>query len=128
VDAIADEFNYILEPITGENQRQALYQDILDHLRDSQPCQIGLKREDFTGALAGVLVAVIAVLPSLVPFVLLRDNYALAIRVSNVVSFIVLFASGYYWGKYTDAHPWKTGLVLVGIGVLLVAIAIPLGG
>jgi hypothetical protein len=35
--AVADEFDYMLEPITGEEQRRLLYADILDHLRDSPP-------------------------------------------------------------------------------------------
>ncbi len=126
--AVADEFDYILEPITGESQRAYLYQDVLDHLRDSRPQPIKLKRDDFIGAAACVLVAVISVLPSLVPFALLYNDPALAIRVSNVVSFGVLFYSGYEWGKYTGTHRIKTGLVLVAVGVLLVAIAIPFGG
>ena len=51
-----------------------------------------------------------------------------AIRVSNVISFAMLFYAGYQWGKYTGTHRVKTGLVLVGVGMLLVLIAIPLGG
>jgi hypothetical protein len=58
----------------------------------------------------------------------LRNDYALAIRASNIVSFGVLFYAGYEWGKYTGTNPWKIGLVLVLVGVLLVAIAIPFGG
>ena len=53
---------------------------------------------------------------------------ALAIRLSNVVSFIVLFAAGYEWGRYTGMSPWRTGLLVMGVGALLVAVAIPLGG
>jgi hypothetical protein len=128
VEAIADELDYILEPITGDAQRQVLYEEVLKHLREAEPREIGLKRGDFTGALACVFVAVYSVLPSLVPLVLLRDNYPLAIRLSNVISFIVLFITGYQWGKYTGANPWKTGLILLGVGALLVAVAIILGG
>jgi VIT1/CCC1 family predicted Fe2+/Mn2+ transporter len=126
--AVADELDFILEPITGEAQRARLYRDVLDHLRDSEAQPVRLKREDFVGALACVLVAIIAVLPSLAPFALFRGDYALAIRVSNVISFAVLFYAGYEWGKYTGTNPWKIGLVLVLIGVLLVVIAIPFGG
>ena len=75
-----------------------------------------------------MLVAILAVLPSLTPFILFRNDHNLAIRVSNVISFAVLFYSGYEWGKYTGAYPLKTGLLLVAVGVLLVAIAIPFGG
>lgn len=56
------------------------------------------------------------------------NDHALAIRASNIVSFAVLFYSGYEWGKYTGTNPLRTGLVLVAVGVLLVAIAIPFGG
>lgn len=128
VEAIAEEFDYILEPITGESQREALYQDILDHLYESEPRPARLKREDFTGALACLVVAIVSVLPSLLPFIFLRHNYALAIRASNVISFIVLFYTGYEWGRYTGSNPLRTGLLLVGVGMLLVAVAIPLGG
>jgi hypothetical protein len=128
VEAIADELDFILEPITTEAQRQSLYREILDHLHDSQPQPVRLTRADLTGGAASVLVAVLAVLPSLVPFVLLRNDYALAIRVSNVISFAVLFYAGYGWGKYTGTNPLKSGLLLVLVGVLLAAIAIPFGG
>ena len=128
IAAIADEFDFILEPITGEGQRRMLYQDILDHLHDSRPRSIGLKREDLTGGLASVLVAVLAVIPSFLPLFIFRHDYALAIRLSNVVSFMVLFAAGYEWGRYTGMSSWKTGLLVTAVGALLVAVAIPLGG
>ena len=126
--AIADEFDFMLEPIAGEGQRRELYADILDHLRDSQPQSVGLKREDLTGGLASVLVAVMAVTPSFLPLLIFRHDYALAVRLSNVVSFIVLFVAGYEWGRFTGMNRWKTGLLLVAVGLLLVAVAIPLGG
>lgn len=128
IAAVADELEFILEPITGESQRQALYAEIVEQLRDNRPQPIRLKREDLTGGAASALVAVLVILPSLAPFVLLRSDYALAIRLSNIISFAVLFYAGYGWGKYTEVNPWKTGLMLVGVGVLLAAIAIPFGG
>ncbi len=35
---------------------------------------------------------------------------------------------GYGWGKYIGAAPWKLGLALPMIGVVMMAVAIPLGG
>ena len=127
-EAVADELDFILEPITSEDQRAALYRDILAHLHDSEPQPIRLKREDFIGALGCVFVAIISVLPALLPFLIVRNDPSLAIRLSNIISFAVLFYAGYQWGKYTEINPWKTGLVLVGVGGLLAAIAIPFGG
>jgi VIT1/CCC1 family predicted Fe2+/Mn2+ transporter len=128
IDLIAGEFDFNLEPITGEQQRQALYVDMLEHLRDSKPRPVGFQSEDLLGALTSVVVAVLAIVPSLVPLVLLRDQGILAVRISNGVSFFVLFTAGYLWGRYTGANPWKTGLLLLGAGVIMMAIAIPLGG
>lgn len=128
VSLIANEFDFDLEPITSEEQRRSLYKDMLAHLHDSKPQPVGIQSGDIVGAITAVVVAVLAILPSLLPLILLRDQGALAIRISNVVSFIVLFIASYLWGRYSRANPWKTGLLLLGTGVIMVAIAIPLGG
>jgi VIT1/CCC1 family predicted Fe2+/Mn2+ transporter len=128
VAAIADELDFILEPITTDVQGDALYQDILVHLRQSEPQAIGLQREDVVGATAAVLLSVVAVLPSLLPLLLLPDNTALAIRVSNVISVLVVFATGFSWGIHTDNNPWKIGLLLSFICLSMVLVAMVLGG
>ncbi|MBK8048063.1 MAG: hypothetical protein IPK16_13615 [Anaerolineales bacterium] len=128
VQAIADELDFVLEPITRAEKRRLLYLDVLDHLQDSRPKPVKVTRDDILGGLGSVLVAVLAVLPSLAPLLLLRDHYWLALRVSNLVSFAVLFYTGYQWGKYAGSTPWKVGLVMFGLGGILALIAIPLGG
>ncbi len=37
-------------------------------------------------------------------------------------------AEATYWGKYTGASAWKTGLLLLAVAALMVAVAILLGG
>ncbi|MCA9981344.1 MAG: hypothetical protein KDD89_10935, partial [Anaerolineales bacterium] len=112
VDIIAGELDHILEPITSEPQRHTLYQDIIAHLRDGQPQKIRLQKADLAGGLGSVLVAMLAIIPSLIPLLIFQDDYMLAIRISNVVSFIVLFWAGYSWGKHIGVSPWRTGLLL----------------
>lgn len=128
VAIIGDELDYILEPITREAERQLLYQEVFAYLREGEARPVGLRRDDLTGAAGSALVAVTAVIPSLVPLYLFSDDLTLAIRMSNVISFIVLFALGHSWGRHTGANPLKTGLSLAAIGLLMVLIAIPLGG
>lgn len=125
---IGDEFDYLLEPITGEQQRQVLYADVFEHLRNSEPRPVGFQRDDLIEALGSTLVAIVAAVPSLLPLWLLRDYPPLALRISNVISFVILFILGYRWGNYTGSNPWKTGVLLFIAGVILMAIAIPLGG
>lgn len=128
VEVVAADLDYFLEPITDDVERQALYRSIIAHLQNSQPRPIGLKGEDVSGLLGHVLVAIIAVIPSLAPFLLLRHNYHLAISISTIVSLVVLFLAGFRWGKYTGASPWKTGLLLASVAIALVLIAALLGG
>jgi hypothetical protein len=128
VEVIADEFDFVLEPIASETKRHLLYADVLEHLRESQPQPVGFQREDFVESLVTAVVAIIAAAPALLPLWLLRDDPLAALRAANIVSFIVLFILGYRWGVYTGANRWKTGLLLTGFGVILMAIAIPLGG
>ncbi len=70
IEAIAEELDYILEPIAQLEKRRLLYADVLEHLRDSHPQPVTFTRDDVAGAFACVLVAIIAVLPSLIPLVL----------------------------------------------------------
>ena len=125
---VADELDFILEPITSDEQRKALYHDMLAYLRQAEPKTVGFQRADAVGALAVVLLYVVAVLPSLLPLVLVRDDFALAIRISNVVSLLVVFATGYTWGTHTDTNPWKTGLLLASVCLAMVVVAMLLGG
>ena len=127
VDAIADEFDFILEPITSDDQRSALYHDIFAHLRKAEPQEVGLQRGDVVGAITFILVSALVVIPSLLPLLLLPNNTAMAIRISNVVSIIVIFGTGYSWGKYSDVNPWKTGLILASVCLSMVLVAIFIG-
>ena len=128
VTAIADELDFILEPITSDGQRHALYHDIRAYLSQAEPQAIGIHREDVVGAVATVLLSIVAVLPSLLPLLLLPDDVALAIRISNAVSFMVIFAAGYSWGLHTDTNPWKVGLLLSSVCLAMVLVAMLLGG
>jgi VIT1/CCC1 family predicted Fe2+/Mn2+ transporter len=128
IEAIAAEFDFSLEPITTEGKRRELYADVLEHLREGRLQRTGLKREDLAGGLGTLLVAIVAVIPSLVPFVLIPFDANLALRASNIVSFVVLFVCGWRWGRRTQSNPWATGLTLMLAGGAMVLIAIPLGG
>lgn len=128
VDVIADNLDYMLEPITGEPERRQLYSHILDHLRSSQPRQIGLKWEDITAGLMHILVAILVILPALAPLLIMRRDPERAILVSNFISLFLLFFVGYRWGKYTGANPWKTGLIILSVIVALVIFLFWLGG
>ena len=108
--------------------RQALYDAMYHELRNVEPERTHLQREDFSGALGVVVVAVGTALPLLVPLALLQGEPWLAVRLSNLIACAMLFWLGYSWATYSGGRPIFTGLLLLIVGLGMVAIAIPLGG
>jgi VIT1/CCC1 family predicted Fe2+/Mn2+ transporter len=49
------------------------------------------------------------------------------LRISNTVAILMLFLTGFTFGRHIG-RPWQVGLSMVAIGLVLVAIAIALGG
>ena len=82
---------------------------------------------DYAGALEVFVLVVLATFPVVVPFIFLRDT-ALALRASNALAIATLFAGGYALGRYAEASPWRFGLALAAIGVVLVGAIVALGG
>jgi hypothetical protein len=86
-----------------------------------------LGREDYLGAIGVFLLVFLSTFPVVVPFLLFPDAVR-ALRISNAVAIALLFLCGYRLGRYAGYSPWLTGFVMVGIGMVLVAITIALGG
>jgi VIT1/CCC1 family predicted Fe2+/Mn2+ transporter len=91
------------------------------------PARGRLGRDDYLGALGVFLLVVLATFPVVVPFMLF-DEAATAMRVSNAVALATLFAAGFALGRNSGGVPWRSGFVMVGIGVALVASIMALGG
>jgi hypothetical protein len=51
-----------------------------------------------------------------------------AMRVSNAIAIVLLFLTGYAFGRTAEYQPWLTGLVMVALGSVLVGITMALGG
>src|SRR5262245_57703568 len=86
-----------------------------------------LGREDYLGALAVFLLVFLSTFPVVIPFLVISDAVR-ALRISNAVAIGLLFLCGYRLGKYAGYSPWKIGLAMVAVGIVLVAVTIALGG
>jgi len=91
------------------------------------PPAASLALGDFRAALGVFLLVFLATLPVALPFAFIHDAHR-ALRVSNGIALIMLFAGGYYLGRHAEAHPWRTGVATLAAGVLLVWATIALGG
>jgi VIT1/CCC1 family predicted Fe2+/Mn2+ transporter len=76
----------------------------------------------------GVLLLVfLSTLPVVLPFFFIADLQR-AKRVSAAIAITMLFLCGYNWGRYGGVPAWKSGLVMVLLGVAVEAVVIALGG
>jgi VIT1/CCC1 family predicted Fe2+/Mn2+ transporter len=91
------------------------------------PSFASVTREDWLGAAAVFLLVVLSTFPVVIPF-LLFSTAQVALRVSNLVAIVMLFFLGYWLAQHSGHRPWLTGASMVLLGVVLVGIAIVLGG
>jgi VIT1/CCC1 family predicted Fe2+/Mn2+ transporter len=72
-------------------------------------------------------MVVISTFPVVIPFALV-DELKLAMRLSNATGVVVLFVGGWMLARYAGGNPWKGGAAMAGVGAVLSAAIIALGG
>lgn len=82
---------------------------------------------DFVIAGQIFMLVFLVTLPVALPFLFI-DNVALAMRISNGVALVLLFAGGFSLARYSGLRPVITALTYTAIGVLLVSLTMVLGG
>jgi VIT1/CCC1 family predicted Fe2+/Mn2+ transporter len=110
-----------LEPAELERVRQRLLELTV------APDYVRLDGEDWRGALAVFLLVFCSTFPIAIPFIVMHDVPA-AMRASNAVAIVMLFVTGYAYGRVVERHPWVVGVGMVGLGGVLVALTMALGG
>jgi VIT1/CCC1 family predicted Fe2+/Mn2+ transporter len=127
VGMVREELDEQLTPITTVEDRNQLYERIYDALKNAPAARITVDAVDLKGAFGVFLLVSLTTIPAVIPFLFIDDPWR-ALRVSNAALIALIFFVGYRWGGYTQANPWMVGLGFMLVGVVLVAIAIALGG
>jgi len=86
-----------------------------------------LKLSDLRAAFGVFLLVFLSTLPVVLPF-LFMSHPTRALRVSNLIAVIMLFVTGMAYGKFAGSSPWRTGTLMVVIGLCMVGLTIALGG
>jgi len=124
---VGRELNPRLEPFTSLEERTRLYPAVLDRLVKVTPERTLVKKEDICGAIVIFWLVFLSTIPAVVPFLVFRDRFV-ALRVSNLLLLTMLFLVGYRWARVTHSNPWIVGSILLLAGLVMVAIAMALGG
>ena len=91
------------------------------------PPRARLHKDDWLGALGVFLLVFLSTFPVVIPFIVM-NNGVRALRVSNAIAIVMLFLTGYAYGRMTGWHPWLVGISMVVLGSALVALTMALGG
>ena len=83
--------------------------------------------KDFLIAGEIFLLVFLSTFPVVLPFIFI-DDVVLALRISNSLAIILMFTAGFILAKYSGQRPWITAMIYTGLGLLLVAITMALGG
>ncbi len=127
LEIVAGELDDTLVPITSAERRVALYRDIVSRVQQSQRRQPAVTWADARDALAVFCLVFFASLPAALPYLVISDPWV-ALRASNALLIGMLFWVAYQYASYTSFNPLHFGMVLTALTIVLVLIAILLGG
>ena len=122
---IADELGPVAGAL-GAAELERMRQWVVAQPPAAKP-RVAVTALDLQGAVAVFLLVFLSTFPVVLPFVFIADP-ATAKRASAAVAIGMLFVCGYAWGRYAGLKAWRTGLVMVGLGLAIEMIVIALGG
>lgn len=116
-------------PLIGEIMNDAEIDQLGERIKQLPEVTIknSLTIRDFMMAGQIFLLVFLSTFPVAIPLLLFKD-VAVAMRVSNGVALILMFAAGYKIARYSGMRPFATALVYAAIGIFLVVLTIILGG
>ena len=125
---VAAEYEEALSGKATAHERESLHTIVVSMVGHTRPHGLRVLREDWMGALNCFLLVVGSTLPAALPFFFIRDDPHFALRVSNHLLALMLFIVGFTWAKFAGLRPWLSGLLFLLASLILVYVAIALGG
>lgn len=124
---VREEFDLKGEPEMLPEDRANFHRSLALMLRHARVEEARLLPGDY--AAAGIICALVSLtaLPGLIPLLIVGDSM-LALRIANGVQVGLLLLIGYRWAHYSGANPWRAALFVGLLGVVLVLVAVALGG
>src|SRR6266576_1713803 len=120
-DALPSVVASVLEPV----ELESLYQRLKQLPEPSEHVQ--LRKDDWLGAVGVFLLVFLCTFPVVIPFIFM-SHAGPALRVSNAIAIVMLFLTGYAFGRVTGRRPWLVGFSMVVLGLILVGITMAFGG
>ena len=122
-----DEIDARLGALLTPRVRARLAADVIEATRRFEPRASVLTGADIRGGIACFWLVFASCLPAAIPFLIFSEPIT-ALRVSNALFLAMLFVAGQIWSAYTGTNWVFGGVFAVGLGLIMVLIAILLGG
>jgi VIT1/CCC1 family predicted Fe2+/Mn2+ transporter len=122
---IADALPPALASIVQPAELAAMHERLKGLPEPPQRAQLG--RRDWLGALGVFLLVFLSTFPVVIPFLFMHSAVP-ALRVSNLIAIVMLFGTGYAYGRLIGRHQWLVGIAMVLIGAVLATLTMALGG
>lgn len=130
VGILRKEFDERYADVISGPTRELVYKDITESIKSIPVERPSITKDDVMGAVGLVTIEAICSLFAIIPLIVFGDQWY-ALRASNVSLLVVLTIVGYYWAGWAG---WKgSGRTLItaaicGVGILMVVVAILMGG
>jgi VIT family len=122
---IADALPSVVASVLTASELETLRQRLNE--LPAPPKRVRLRKDDWLGGLGVFLLVFIATFPVAIPFMVI-SNANTAMRVSNAIAVLLLFITGYAFGRIIARRAWLVGIAMVLLGSLFVGMTILLGG
>ena len=122
---IANSLPQVVASVLQPAELAAMYERLKQLPEPPERARLG--KDDWLGAVGVFFLVFLSTLPVVIPFIFM-GNAGPALRVSNVVAIVLLFLTGYAFGRITGRRPWLVGISMVVLGSILVGMTMALGG
>jgi hypothetical protein len=122
---IADALPSVLASVLQPAELDAMHQRL--QALPEPPTHARLGGADWAGAVGVFLLVFLSTFPVTLPFIFMQE-LSRAMRLSNAIAMVMLFAAGVAYGRYVGRSPWVFGIFMVVLGGILVALTMALGG
>jgi hypothetical protein len=123
--SVADALPPILVSVLQPQELESMHRRLLE--LPEPPARARLTAREWLGAAGVFLVVFLTTFPVVIPFLFMQSAHR-ALRVSNAIAVVMLFACGYALGRITGGRAWLVGVAMVLLGIALVAMTMALGG
>lgn len=127
LDNIMDEFSNTPLDILDDKDKREVCEIILTKKMQSEESAKGNRRDLLVSSLGCILISLVALIPIILPVMVIDDMDEGLTAVSTMTS-LILFIVGYKIAPYMGTNKWLTAFTITGITLAIALISVFTGG